>query len=116
MQDMANRCPVCLLPKRGGRRCAYHKHQIQRGLSEDFLRKSAAKTLERSQVIQIMSEAVDEARSRKEYHRAYYQANKVKRRRQRLDSKRKRKILTIHRYLIRELCNAVDIGRMTAGW
>jgi hypothetical protein len=116
MLSMENRCPVCLLPKKGGRRCEYHVTQTRRGLTEDFLRESSAKTIERNQVIQIVAEAVDEARSRTEYHRAYYQANKSKRRKQRLDSKRSRKILNIHRYLIRELCNAVDIGRMTAGW
>lgn len=116
MQSTANRCPVCLLPKKGGRRCAYHVTQTRRGLSEEFLRESSLKTFERNQVIRIVAEAVDEARSRTEYHRAYYQANKLKRRKQRLDSKRKRKILNIHGYLIRELCNAVDIGRQTAGW
>ena len=116
MPSTANRCPVCLLPKKGGRRCAYHVTQTRRGLSEDFLRESSAKTIERNQVIQIVAEAVDEARSRKEYHRAYYQANKVKRRKQRLESKRSRKILTIHSYLIKQLCDAVDIGRMTTGW
>lgn len=116
MPSMENRCPVCLLPKKGGRRCAYHITQTRRGLTEDFLRESSAKTLERSQVVRIVCEAVDEARSRTEYHRAYYQANKLKRRKQRLDSKRSRKILNIHGYLIRELCNAVDIGRQTASW
>ena len=116
MRDMQNKCPVCLLPKKGGRRCAYHVTQRRRGLSEDFLRESSIKTFERNQVIRIVAEAVDEARSRTEYHRAYYQANKFKRRKQRLDSKRSRKILTIHSYLIKQLCDAVDIGRMTAGW
>lgn len=106
MQDMANKCPVCLLPRKGGRRCAYHKHQIQRGLSEDFLRKSAAKTLERSQVVRIVCEAVDDARAGEAY--------KPKRRRKKKVTPRK--ILTIRGYLTRELCDAVDIGRQTAGW
>lgn len=116
MLSTANRCPVCLVPQKGGKRCGYHVDQRNRGLSDDLVRSAALQTIERNQVIQIVAEAVDEARTRKEYHRAYYQANKPKRRQQRLESKRKRRILTIHAFLIRELCNAVDIGRMTAGW
>jgi len=116
MHAMANRCPVCLLPRAGGKRCGYHANQRARGLSDDFIREQSIKTLERNQVIQIVCEAVDDARSRTEYHRKYYQANKAKRRRQRVASKQKRRILNIHGFLIRELCNAVDIGRLTAGW
>jgi hypothetical protein len=116
MLSTANRCPVCLVPKRGGRRCAYHATQRARGLSDDFIRESVAKTLERNQVIQILCEAVDDARQRTEYHRRYYQANKTKRREQRLNSKRKRKVLNIHAHLIKQLCHAVDIGRQTASW
>lgn len=116
MSSTVNKCPVCFVPRKGGKRCAYHISQRARGLSDDLVRSAALQTLERNQVIQIVAEAVDEARTRKEYHRAYYQANKPKRRQQRLESKRKRKILTIHAFLIRELCDAVDIGRVTAGW
>lgn len=116
MLSTANRCPVCFIPKRGGRRCEYHVNQRGRGLSDDFVRKSSSETLERNQVIQIVCEAVDDARQRTEYHRRYYQANKSKRREQRLNSKRKRKVLNIHAHLIKQLCHAVDIGRATASW
>ena len=116
MRVMANKCPVCFVPKRGGRRCSYHIDQRNRGLSDALVNASAASTIERNQVIQILCEAVDESRSRTEYHRAYYRANQDKRRKQRRESKQRRRVLSIHAHLIKQLCHAVDLGRQTAGW
>ena len=105
MRSMENRCPVCFIPKRTGRRCAYHATQRARGLSDDFVRESVAKTLERNQVIQIVCEAVDDARQSEPF-----KPKQAPRKR------RKRQTLTIHGHWAKELCHAVDIGRATAGW
>lgn len=103
---MENRCPVCFIPKRGGRRCAYHAYQRARGLSDDFVREAVTKTLERNQVIAIICEAVDDARL----------SPKPESRQRSRRKPKPREVLTVRGYLIRELCNAVDLGRQTASW
>ena len=105
MRDMVNRCPVCLLPRAGGKRCGYHATQRARGLTDEFVRQASAQTLERNQVIRLVCEAVDEARQPDEFS---FKRKPVRR--------RKRKTLTIHGHWAKELCHAVDIGRATAGW
>lgn len=105
MHAMANRCPVCLLPRAGGKRCGYHSSQRARGLTDDFVRQASIQTLERNQVIRLVCEAVDDARQPAEF--------KFKQKR---SKRRKRKTLTIHAHWAKELCDAVDIGRATASW
>lgn len=106
MRSMENRCPVCFVPRRGGKRCGYHAEQRARGMSDDYIRESVAKTLECNQVIQIVCEAVDDARL----------SLKPESRQRPRRKPKPREVLTVRGYLIRELCNAVDIGRSTAGW
>ena len=105
MRAMVNRCPVCLLPRSGGKRCGYHSSQRARGLSDEFVRQASIQTLERNQVIRLVCEAVDEARQTDEFK---FKRKPVRR--------KKRKTLTIHAHWAKELCHAVDIGRATAGW
>ncbi len=105
MPSMENRCPVCFIPKRGGRRCAYHSEQRARGMTDDYIRESVSEALERNQVIAIVCEAVDDARQPMPFKPKQI-ARKPK----------KRRTLTIHGHWAKELCHAVDIGRATASW
>jgi hypothetical protein len=94
------------------------------GITLEQLTVMAQQTMIVNQITAEVSEAVDLARqpddwqpkpwkSRKEYHKAYYWRHADKRRKQRLSSKTLRRQLEP---LIRELCIAVDLGRISANW
>lgn len=116
-------CPVCGTESVGGKVHGYHRNGSRtKGYTLDALQVMAIETQERNQVCMIVGEAVDLARQpdgwtskpkRREYHRDYYWRNANKRRAQRTASKAMQRRL---RPLIADLCKAVDIGRITAGW
>jgi hypothetical protein len=119
------RCPVCLIENTGGRPHTWHKtaHK-KKGYSSERIAEMVRQTIEQNQVKEIICDAVDLARqpdgwrskpkkSRKEYHQVYYWRHADKRRMQRRESKTLRRRV---RPLIAELCKAVDLGRITAGW
>lgn len=116
-------CPVCGTESVGGKVHGYHRNGSRtKGYTLDALQVMAIETQERNQVCMIVGEAVDLARQpdgwtskpkRREYHRDYYWRNVNKRRAQRTASKAMQRRL---RPLIADLCKAVDIGRITAGW
>ncbi len=117
------RCPVCGTESIGGKIHNYHRNGPRtKGYTIEALRVMATETQEANQVRMIVGDAVDLARQpdgwtskpkRREYHREYYWRNVNKRRAQRVASKTLRRRV---RPLIAELCKAVDIGRITAGW
>lgn len=117
------RCPICGTESVGGRVHGYHSNgSRKKGYTLEATRVMAEQTQEAARVVMIVGDAVDIARQpdgwtskpkRREYHRDYYWRNVNKRRAQRVASK------SLHRRvrpLIAELCKAVDIGRITAGW
>lgn len=119
------RCPICLVENTGGRVHGWHKNgSRKKGYTPQQLTEMALVTIEQNRVRAIICDAVDLARqplhwqskpkkSRKEYRRDYYWRHAEKRRTQRKVSKSLRRRL---RPLIADLCRAVDLGRISAGW
>lgn len=118
-------CPICGIQSTGGKPHNYHKNSARRkGYTQEQVQAWSIQTREQNALVAIICNAVDLARqpdgwqskpkkSRKEYHQAYYWRHADKRRMQRRVSKSLRRRV---RPLIAELCKAVDLGRITAGW
>ena len=84
------RCPICGVQTIKGTTCRYHKRNQTR-VSAGVL-----ELRERRALIDLLCEAIDEARMpepdpRRAYHCQYYQANIETRRRQARESKRRRR-------------------------
>lgn len=113
---MKKACPICGVENTGGRVHGYHKssHRKIKWTLED-VKAAADRTRDANAVRAIVSDAVDEARraSRTEYHRLYYRLNLERRRQQRREHRAMQRKL---RPLISELCDAVDLARVTAQW
>lgn len=107
-------CPICHVETKRGQTCFYHNRnraRVEAGVIERRVAHFSA----------IVCEAVDEARVsepplRKSYHREYYHRHLEKRRQQARESKQRRALRRQMAPLIRELSDAVDVGRATAGW
>ena len=115
------RCPICKTESKGGWPHRWHKEGHRK---KGYTQKDLVAMVEAYDIKMIVCDAVDLARqplhwqpkpkkSRKEYHRAYYWRHAEKRRTQRKVSKSLRRRV---RPLIADLCRAVDLGRISAGW
>lgn len=118
-------CPVCGIENTGGQPHRWHRLHHKAGLTVEQVAEMSRQTREANYLVRTVSDAVDDAREpdawrpdegRAEYHRAYYARHLERRRMQARESKRRRTLKRKLRPLIDELCNAVDIGRVTAGW
>lgn len=121
-------CPICGIENTGGIVHAYHKRAAKRsGYTLEALSGMIAYDSEMRALIEIVGDAVDRARiaddwTPKDIQKAktWWHHSDLRR----LESKRKKAlrrkaIRTAKRNakpLVRELCHAVDIGRLTAHW
>lgn len=107
-------CPICHVETKRGQTCFYHNRnraRVEAGMIELRVKHFAA----------LIGEAVDEARvseppPRRNYHRDYYARHLERRRLQARESKRRQRLRRRLDPPIRELAEAVDLGRTTAGW
>lgn len=107
-------CPICHTESVGGwehKHCRRNRARIAEAITEMRVKHFSA----------LICEAVDEARiseppPRRSYHRDYYARHLERRRMQARESKRRRALRRRLDPLIRELAEAVDLGRTTAGW
>lgn len=97
---MRRNCPICGVESVGGRQHNYHMHQ---SLTTEAQRAA--------------SEAIRLGNKRTEYMREYYWRHAEKLRDRRREQKRElHRLRKLTKPIIEELCEAVDLARLTTNW